>query len=123
MWHQRSRVQWLSEGDKNTKFFQSKAVWRARINKIRELVDSIGIVHSDFAMMSKMANEYFQVIFTADQSLDAGPVLELLERKISDQDNDMLCKPFSDKEIADALFQIALEGSKARRVPDEVLPA
>ena len=44
-----------------------------RKNKRRELVDSIGIVHSDFAMMSKMANEYFQGIFTADQSLDAGP--------------------------------------------------
>ena len=42
MWMQRSRISWLKEGDRNTKYFQSKAVWRARKNKIRELTDSIG---------------------------------------------------------------------------------
>lgn len=45
MWLQRSRITWLKEGDRNTKYFQSKAVWRARKNKIRELTDSIGVVH------------------------------------------------------------------------------
>ena len=59
MWMQRSRITWLKEGDRNTKYFQSKAVWRARKNKIRELTDSIGNVHSDFNTMSSMANEYF----------------------------------------------------------------
>ena len=42
LWLQRSRITWLKEGDRNTKYLQSKAVWRARKNKIRELTDSIG---------------------------------------------------------------------------------
>lgn len=30
MWMQRSRIEWLKVGDQNTKYLQSKAVWRAR---------------------------------------------------------------------------------------------
>ena len=81
MWLQRSRILWLEEGDRNTKYFQSKAVWRARKNKIRELTDSIGVVHSNFEEMATLANDYFQGIFTADTTLDASLVLDLLEEK------------------------------------------
>ena len=106
IWLQRSRISWLKEGDCNTKFFHSKAVWRARKNKIRQLTDSIGVVHSDLASMGKLANEYFRDIFTADSNLDAGHMVDLFEVLVTEEDNVKLCAPSSDKEISYALFQI-----------------
>ncbi|XP_073367759.1 uncharacterized protein [Aegilops tauschii subsp. strangulata] len=106
IWLQRSRITWLKEGDRNTKYFHSKDVWRARKNKIRELTDSIGVVHTDSAAMGKLANDYFQDIFTADHSLDASVILDLVEAKVMEEDNARLVAPFSNKEISDTLFQI-----------------
>ena len=52
-----------------------------------------------------MANDYFHDIFSADSSLDAAPVLDLLDAMVTEEENIKLCTPFTDKEIADALFQ------------------
>ena len=40
---QRSRVQWLKEGDWNTKFLHSRASVRKKKNKINRLQDEAGI--------------------------------------------------------------------------------
>ena len=45
MWLQRSRIDWLREGDRNTKFFHARAIWRARKNMINKLEDVQGTVH------------------------------------------------------------------------------
>ena len=44
MWRQKARVQWLAEGDKNTRFFHQKANMRRRKNKVERLVRSNGTV-------------------------------------------------------------------------------
>ncbi|XP_072066236.1 uncharacterized protein [Arachis hypogaea] len=46
-WREKSRVQWLKWGDKNTKFFHSKFQARNRKNKIKELRDENGETASD----------------------------------------------------------------------------
>ena len=43
MWNQRSRVLWLQNGDRNTKFFHASASQRQRKNRIGGLMDEGGI--------------------------------------------------------------------------------
>ncbi|EEC66694.1 hypothetical protein OsI_33012 [Oryza sativa Indica Group] len=78
LWLRRSRVNWLKKGDCNTNFFHSRAVWRAKKNKISKLRDAGCTVHSTASEMEQMATEYFQSICTANLSLDQSRVTRLL---------------------------------------------
>ncbi|KAK1682165.1 hypothetical protein QYE76_043013 [Lolium multiflorum] len=120
MWLQRSRISWLKEGDRNTRYFHRHAVWRARKNKIKGLEDSDGNWHTDTGEMRNLATDYFRHLFTADQSIDPPLIVNLFEEKVTVEMNEGLCADFTDKEIGDALFQIGplkapgLDGFPAR---------
>jgi hypothetical protein len=106
LWLQRSRIDWLRDGDRNTKFFHHRAVWRARKNKILKLRDENGVVNTVPTDMQRMSVSYFKSLYTRDPSLDHGEISELVNEKINTEMNDQLCNDFSDEEISDALFQI-----------------
>lgn len=103
---QRSQVDWLREGDRNTKIFQSRAVWRARKNKVKRLIDDEGCGHGDHRVMSSMVTSYFQSLFTCDTTLEQQSLLDLYEKKVTPDMNERLCAEFSEKEISDSLFQM-----------------
>jgi hypothetical protein len=103
MWLQRSRINWLKEGDRNTQKFHKKVVWRARKNKIKWLVDLNGVLQQEAPVMRTMAKEYFETIFTSDPSLTPATVVDLIEEKVTLDMNLKLCADFT---IGDALFQI-----------------
>jgi len=69
LWLQRSRVSWLKEGDRNTKFFHQRAAWRARKNKIRKLKQSDGTWTSDTSCMVGMVNNHFADLYTKDPAV------------------------------------------------------
>jgi hypothetical protein len=106
LWLQRSRIAWLKEGDRNTRFFHQKAVWRARRNKIKKLRDDAGNWNDVPSDMERMASSYFKELFTRDPSLHANELVNLMQEKDTEQMNVDLCKEFTDDEISDALFQI-----------------
>jgi hypothetical protein len=105
-WKQRSRIEWLKEGDKNTKFFHKKSTWRKRKNNITKLKKDDGTIVDNAEEMGDMATNFFQNLFTADQSVVPEDILNLIEPRILDRINEDLCKEFSDDEISNALFQI-----------------
>ena len=59
MWMQRSRIAWIREGDRNTNFFHNKAVWRARKNKVKQIIDEDGVMHTEQEVMGQIVNNYF----------------------------------------------------------------
>lgn len=58
-------MQWLKEGDLNTKFFHLKASNRRRTNWITGLLDDTGRWHTRFEEMGNITNSYFSSLFTS----------------------------------------------------------
>jgi hypothetical protein len=106
LWLQRSRITWLKEGDRNTRFFHQKAVWRARRNKIKNLKDSDGSWKDAPSDMERMATSYFKELFQCDPSLNSDALIAMTNEKVTNAMNDDLCTDFTDDKIGDAMFQI-----------------
>jgi hypothetical protein len=105
-WMQRSRIAWLRERDKNTKYFHRRASWRRKKNNIRKLKRSDGTWTSDTSEMENMATCFFQDLYSRDDNINPEVITDLIDRSITEDMNKDLCAPFSEKEISDALFQI-----------------
>jgi hypothetical protein len=106
MSRQRWRITWLAEGDQNTKYFHTKATWRAKQNNIKILVipdECIPQKKEDILVYSK---DYFLALFTKDQHVEPTQLLDIIDTVVTIDMNESLTREFSKKEILNSLFQI-----------------
>ncbi|KAH9782560.1 reverse transcriptase domain-containing protein [Citrus sinensis] len=107
-WKQRSRADWLKEGDKNTKFFHHKASNRKKKNRIWGIENSSG----DWLKRAKDVEDefcnYFTELFTttkpSQNQMEA--VLKGITPRVSEDMNEALEKPFTAEEVTEALNQM-----------------
>ena len=107
-WKQRSRADWLKEGDKNTKFFHHKASNRNKKNRIWGIENSSG----DWLKRAKDVEDefcnYFTELFTttkpSQNQMEA--VLKGITPRVSEDMNESLEKPFTVEEVTEALNQM-----------------
>ena len=64
-WHQRSQISWLKHGDKNTKFFHSKASQRRRRNFIHGLRDGQQNWVEEINDIAGVTTSYFESIYSS----------------------------------------------------------
>ncbi|XP_062010699.1 uncharacterized protein LOC133727086 [Rosa rugosa] len=107
-WKQRSKVQWLKEGDRNTGFFHRKAANRKRKNLIPGLYDEDGTWCEDDAGMERIVSSYFTKMFTASEldfeAMDT--TISAIQPCVSHEMNEELCRQYTREEIKCALFQM-----------------
>jgi hypothetical protein len=60
LWRQKSRVQWLKEGERNTKFFHREMVHLRYINRITQLKDDQGNPIIEDNHISEELNTYYK---------------------------------------------------------------
>jgi hypothetical protein len=106
MWCQRSRIQWLADGDNNTKFFHQKATQRRNKNKITELTMTDGTVTQDVDTMQSMTRDFYQHLYTAEGTQGMQTVLETVPRRVTSGMNTFLTAPYTGEEVKKALFQM-----------------
>lgn len=107
-WRQRSRISWLKDGDRNSRFFHVSASKRRTRNSIHGLVSSHGDWCTDSEGMAKIVFDYFGSLFTSNNPTERlmQPVLEVVSPKVDEHMNRILCAPFTAAEIKRALFDM-----------------
>lgn len=107
-WKQRSKVTWLKDGDRNTKFFHRKASNRRAKNRLRGLYDNHGVWQSSDKGIEKVVLGYFSNMFKAvDSDVDhMHSVVNLIQPRVTTEMNSDLCAPYTALEVRVALFQM-----------------
>ncbi|XP_012859003.1 PREDICTED: uncharacterized protein LOC105978134 [Erythranthe guttata] len=100
-WRQRSKAQWIKDGDRNTKFFHARATSRLKQNRVDKIRDKYGNWHRSEAGIELVIQEYFDRIFSSsrpsDQDIDE--ILNDLEPRVDSEANQRLSAPFTASEI------------------------
>jgi hypothetical protein len=106
MARQRSRVDWLREGDRNTAFFHARASTCRRSNKINCLIKKDGTRCEDKKEIKTMARDFYMNLFLSEPNVNVEVILDAISTKVDQSTNEELCKPYTDEEIKEALFQM-----------------
>lgn len=99
-------MDWLREGDRNTAFFHARASARRRTNKIKALVWDDGSRCENQVGIKGMVQSFYEYLFSSEPCDLVDAFLEAIPRKVDDEVNAELCKPYTDDEIKAALFQM-----------------
>ena len=107
-WRQRSRIEWLAHGDRNSKYFHHKAAERSRKNRITGLFFNSGEWNTDPGKMLGIISDYFQDIFlsSSPSTSDFSSVLSCVRPKVTTDMNNQLLRPFTSEEIKKALMDM-----------------
>ena len=106
MWKQRSRINFLKEGDQNTSFFHTKASNRKQRNWIQGLEDEYGLWQEGIHEIEYVATQYFSTLFTSSQPGEMTKLLNAISPTVMDAMNLMLTRDFQASEVARALKQM-----------------
>ncbi|KAH7843546.1 hypothetical protein Vadar_018002 [Vaccinium darrowii] len=104
--HQRSRINWLSYGDKNSAFFHASINQRRQRNQLIKLQSSSGHWIEDFEGINEQIADFFSSLFAHSGSRDFSEVISEVDSCITEDMNASLIRTVSDEEIKSAVFQL-----------------
>ena len=105
-WSQRSRLNWLQAGEKNTAYFHNFASERRRKNRINKLRNDSGSWVEGIGNLNPLVSDYFAGLFSTEIDDPDPDVLNKVVPKVSELMNEQLLHPYSAEEVKKALFSI-----------------
>ncbi|CAM8944513.1 unnamed protein product [Rhodiola kirilowii] len=107
-WRQRARVEWLKEGDANTKFFHERASCRDRRNTILRIKEGDRWIIGEEEICRK-AMQFYADVFRQDKQMadvDWSGELQCMKVKLSNEAYHQFNTPFTTTEVQEAIFQL-----------------
>jgi exonuclease III len=106
LWRQKSRITWLKEGEKNTKFFHRSMVQRRQSNRITHLISEQGTKIQQHADVEKELLTYYQSLLTeppTDRSQAITSILKHIPKEVTKEQNETLMRPITQEEVDQSL--------------------
>jgi hypothetical protein len=109
LWRQKSRVQWLKEGEKNTKLFHRSMVHHRYINIITQLEDAQGNPIREHNKIVEELTNYYKDLLTETID-DRMPTIDKITRNIPSlitlEHNEALMRPITQEEVDQAVKEM-----------------
>ena len=105
-WRNKSRIQWLTYGDRNIRFFHASTKNRRAKNKILSIQNNLGEEVFGNKEISKEALRYFSEIFTSSLQGNIQDSLGNINRVVSDECNAYLSRDVTAEEVRISVFSI-----------------
>ncbi|BFG33690.1 hypothetical protein CerSpe_199640 [Prunus speciosa] len=105
-WHQKSRIKWIQEGDRNTNFFHLSTIIRRRRNKIERLKNEHGEWVEEASGIKALVVRYFSSLFSQPHVLHTNWDIPNLFPSIDSVDLSMLHKNIDIVDVKESLFNI-----------------
>jgi hypothetical protein len=105
-WCQRSRANWIQNGDRNTTFFHHFASARRNRNLIKQLKDPTGNFVEGIDQLNPIILDYFSNLFSTDMNVVEPDFLEKVVPKVTEDMNEKLISPFTAEDVKKAGFSI-----------------
>ena len=83
MWRKRAKQNWFQGGDRNTKFFHAKALYRQSKNHIDGIFDGNGVWHEEEAEITGIFVDYYTGLFSSSLLVDFEEIFHAVGPKVS----------------------------------------
>lgn len=105
-WKSRSRLKWLCEGDRNSKYFHATALQRRGRNRVTRLRNANGDWIEDNVELKNMINDYFVNLFDTSNPVGIEDITSLIQPRVTSSMNEKLLKPVEEWEIKKGAFDL-----------------
>ncbi|XP_058759648.1 uncharacterized protein LOC131632954 [Vicia villosa] len=106
MWYQRSKTMWLSDGDRNTRYYHMRTIARRKRNKILMLKDINGDWITDQDDLKNHVTDFYKGLFASNNSWWSWKGSEICYPKLEVATVQELNKDISNDEVRKALFSM-----------------
>jgi hypothetical protein len=107
MWRQRSRISWLAQGDRNTKYFHGRATQRQRRNHISRLSNGDGGWLETNEEIAGMMIDYYTNLFSTSHPSNLTEAVAEVPSVVTEEMNHNLIREFRAEEVEHAIKQMA----------------